>query len=160
MPCYLFAWHAYGTWMPDRPQGYVRHGQGILPSNAAEAERYRTRQKEDAAAFDGAVQRLLIEEAQNAAKFRRFRIHAVATDPTHAHLLVSWSDERPFEAIRRGLRESLARRLNADASRRRWIVRGGSRRRILKQQHFDYLTAVYLPKHRGWKWDEQRGLYL
>ena len=31
MPCYLFTFHAYGTWMPDREEGFVRREQGILP---------------------------------------------------------------------------------------------------------------------------------
>ncbi len=160
MPCYLFTWHAYGTWMPDRPQGYVRRGEGILPCNVVEAQRYRARQKEQPAAFDEATQKLLIEEATITAQFRRFRLHGVATELTHAHLLVSWHDERSFAQVRRGLRESLTRRLNADANRRRWIVRGGSRRRVLDRKHFDHLMNSYLPKHSGWKWREDRGLYL
>ena len=28
MPVYHFTLHAYGTWMPDRPEGYNKHGEG------------------------------------------------------------------------------------------------------------------------------------
>jgi hypothetical protein len=37
MPCYLFTWHAYATWLPDRKQGYVEKGRGILPPDKAAA---------------------------------------------------------------------------------------------------------------------------
>ncbi len=31
MPCYLFTFHAFGTWMPDREEGFVQRKKGILP---------------------------------------------------------------------------------------------------------------------------------
>ena len=111
MPCYLFTWHAYGTWMPDRPQGYVRDKQ-ILPTDKQAAASYRSRQVEETSHFDPDTQILLIEELKVTSEHRRFRLHAVATEPTHVHVLVSWHDERPFESLRRGIRESLTRRLN------------------------------------------------
>jgi hypothetical protein len=159
MPCYLFTWHAYGTWMPDRRQGYVKRGRGILPTDAAEAARYRARQKEPTAIFDFDVQRLMIDEAFIAADKRRFRLHGVATDATHVHVLLSWADDRPFERLKRGLRESISRRLNAHR-RRRWLVHSGSRKRVKDYGHFNYLMDEYLPKHRGWKWREGVACYL
>lgn len=158
MPCYLFTWHAYATWMPDRQQGYVRKGRGILPTDRAEAERYRARQKEAVACFDEAVQRLLIEECIATASFRRFRLHGVATEATHMHVLVSWPDERPFAELCRGLRESLSRRLNA-VLRRRWLSKDGSRKRVRDEGHWAYLMNKYLPGHSGWKWREGVGFY-
>ena len=158
MPCYLFTWHAYGTWMPDRPQGYVKKGQGVLPSDPEQARRYRARQKEETANFDGVAQCLIIDESIIAAEKRRFRLHGVATEATHLHALVSWADARIFEQLRRGLRESISRRLNAN-ERCRWLEQGGSRKQVREQEHFNYLMATYLPKHRGWKWREGVGFY-
>ncbi len=158
MPCYLFTWHAYATWMPDRPLGYVKKGQGILPSDPEEAARYRARQKESAACFDQFVQQLMIEELIIAAEKRRFRLHGVATDSTHLHVLLSWPDERSFEQLNRGVRESITRRLNQHL-RRRWLVHKGSRKRVKDRQHFDDLMSEYLPKHAGWKWREGEGMY-
>ena len=44
MPCYLFTYHGYGTWLPDRSRGYVRRKEGILPTDEAPmAECYRKR---------------------------------------------------------------------------------------------------------------------
>jgi len=33
MPCYLFTYHAYASWMPDREEGHVRRGEGILSAD-------------------------------------------------------------------------------------------------------------------------------
>ncbi|BBO36513.1 hypothetical protein [Lacipirellula parvula] len=158
MPCYLFTWHAYGTWMPDRPQGYVKKRQGVLPPDPEQARRYRARQKEPTASFASTEQRLIIDESLIAAEKRRFRLHGVATEPTHLHLLLSWRDERTFELLRRGVRESISRRLNAHL-RHRWLEQGGSRKQVREQSHFNYLMATYLPKHHGWKWREGLGFY-
>ncbi len=158
MPCYLFTWHAYATWMPDRKQGYAKKGLGVLPPDEAQAKRYRARQKEASAFFDVAVQNLAIEECVTTAEMRRFRLHAIATEPTHLHALLSWTDERTFEQLRRGLRESISRRLNKHR-RRRWLEQGGSRKQVRQRAHFDYLMNTYLPNHGGWKWREAVGVY-
>ena len=53
--------------------------------------------------FDEAHQRALIDEVHVAAKHQNFRVHFVATEPTHIHVLVSWhEDERAFEKLRVG----------------------------------------------------------
>jgi len=124
----------------------------------AQAKRYRARQKETSAVFEEVIQQLAVEECVIAASMRRFRLHAVATEPTHLHILVSWSDDRTFEVLRRGLRESISRRLNS-AYRRRWLEQGGSRKQVRDRAHFNHLMNEYLPKHRGWKWREGLGLY-
>ncbi len=76
----------------------------------------------------------------------------------HIHVLASWSDERTFEQLRRGLRESITRRLNAHHLCR-WLVQRGSRKQLRDRPHFVYLMDVYLPKHNGWKWREGVGFY-
>jgi REP element-mobilizing transposase RayT len=158
MPCYLFAWHAYATWLPDRPQGLVLKGRGVQPPDVARAKAYRARQKEAMASFDESMQRLIIAECIVAAEKRRFRVHGVATEPTHVHVLISWADNRTFEVLRRGLRESISRRLNS-RRRRPWLEQGGSRKRVTNRPHFQYLMDRYLPKHGGWKWREGIGCY-
>jgi hypothetical protein len=158
MPCYLFTWHAYATWMPDRKQGYVKKGKGVLPPDEKQAAKYRARQKEPAASFDDLIQRLAIGECLVAAEKRNFRLHAAATELTHLHVLISWTDTRTFEQLRRGLRESITRRLNT-LRRRTWLEAGGSRKRVHDQKHFDYLMNQYLPNHSGWKWREIVGYY-
>jgi hypothetical protein len=112
MPCYLFTWHAYATWMPDRQQGFVLKGRGIQAPDPLRAKAYRARQKEEAAQFDEDVQRLIIDECLIAAEHRQFRVHGVATEASHIRVLISWTDDRTFVQLRRGLRESISRRLN------------------------------------------------
>jgi hypothetical protein len=89
MPCYLFTFHAYRTWMPDRQQGFVRRKQGILPPDEELAKEYAGKANEDIVVFDSHIQILLVEEARIACEKQRYRGHCIATDPSHVHALVS-----------------------------------------------------------------------
>jgi len=93
MPCYHFTYHAYGTWLPDEDDGYVRRGEGHLPQDTKVAAEYRKRMTADEAEFSEPQQLAIIDEAQTAAAFQLYRLHYVATEPTHAHILISWQDE-------------------------------------------------------------------
>ncbi len=160
MPCYLFTYHAYLSWLPDRKRGYTHRGQGILPPDPDMADRYRRNAKESPVSFEPDSQKIMIEEVLIAAKFQRFTVDSIGTDPSHLHLLNHWRDEREFDVIRNGLRSSLTRRLNRDFGKRTWFSESASRKRVLDQEHFDYLVVTYLPDHPGWKWSSERGLYL
>ena len=160
MPCYLFTFHAFGTWMPDREEGFVRREKGILPPDEELAKQYRERAKEDEVFFDSWLQLLLIEEAQIAREKQRYRIHYLATEPTHLHILVSWPDERPWLKIRSGLKSSLTRRLNREVQHRdKWFVENASRKQVKDDGHFDHLVRSYLPSHGGWKWREGEAVF-
>jgi REP element-mobilizing transposase RayT len=140
--------------MPDRPRGFVRRGQGILPPDAALAGHYRQDATQTEATFDGRIQSLLIAEVQAAAFHQGFRTHFVATEPTHVHVLVSWRDDRGWLKVRTGLKASLSRCLNRQVQQRTWLVDNASRKRVKDREHFDYLVTQYLPAHGGWKWRE------
>ena len=160
MPCYLFTFHAYRTWMPDRDEGFVRRKRGVLPPDEELARQYEERAKEDEVWFHSNIQMLLIAEARIACEKQRYRGHCIATDPTHVHVLASWPDERPWLKIRSGLKSSLTRRLNRDVQRRHhWFVDSASRKQVKDETHFDHLMNVYLPSHRGWKWREGGELF-
>ena len=155
MPCYLFTFHAFGTWMPDREEGFVQRKKGILPPDEELGKAYRGRAKEDEVAFDSRLQLLLIEEARVASEKQQYRGHFVATEPMHIHVLASWPDERDWVKIRRGLKTSLSLRLNRDVRRRdKWFVENASRKHVKDDEHFDHLVNSYLPSHGGWKWRE------
>lgn len=160
MPCYLFSFHAYGSWMPDRKRGYTKRDKGILPPDPDMAGRYRRSMKESPVEFSHDIQRAMIDELRVASKHQRFRNEAIATDPTHLHDLVSWRDDRSWERLRNGIRSSLTRRLNELSGKRAWFVEGASRKRVLDREHYDYLTITYLPDHVGWKWSPEKGHYL
>jgi REP element-mobilizing transposase RayT len=157
MPCYLFTFHAYRSWMPDRPRGFVKRGQGVVAANVKLAKRYADRAVEQPTLFSNQVQQLLLYECQVVCGRQTLRLHFVATDPTHVHILVSWRTARPWSTVRSAIKSSLTRRLNRDASRRSWFSNGASRKRVADRKHFTRLVDEYLAAHRGWKWDERRG---
>jgi REP element-mobilizing transposase RayT len=159
VPCYLFTLHAYRSWMPDREEGFVRRKRGILPPDASLARRYENDAKQEQILFDPFIQQTMIEEAQIASQRQRYRVHFIATETTHLHVLLSWPDERPWLKIRNGLKSSLTRRLNKEIQFRRWFVESASRKRVKDQSHFDHLVSQYLPSHRGLKWSEKGGVF-
>ena len=153
----LFTFHAYGTWMPDRPQGYFKGREGYRHSDPAEAEAYRDRQREHAADLAADAQRAMIGELLVAADHQHFALYGAASDDSHLHLVVGWDDDRTPERVQNGVKTSISRRLVADFGRRQWLGRNGHDRRVRDRAHFLHLRDVYLPDHRGWRWDRQRG---
>jgi REP element-mobilizing transposase RayT len=159
MPCFLFTYHAYGSWLPDHPDGFVhwKEGRQLPDDNLGGA--YRAKMKFPEAEFGELLQRAMIEELRAAAHFQKFRLHAVATEPTHLHSLLSWPDERSPPALNLGVKKSLTIRLKKQVAERTWFSKGGNERQVKKLEHFNYLVNEYLPSHGGWKWDERRGDY-
>ena len=154
MPCYLFTYHAYQSWMPDRPQGYVHRKKGILPPDEEKADIYKKRAKQSKILFSETMQRLLLKEFIVSCRMQSLRAHFFSTEATHVHVLVSWKDDRSWFVVRNGIKSSFSRRLNKEESRRRWFSDGASRKHVKDQTHFDYLVARYLPSHKGWKCQE------
>lgn len=159
MPCYLLTYHAYGSWMPDRRQGYVVRHLGVQQQDYAAAEVYRQRAATDAAVFTDDIQRQLIAGLQEGATHQQLRLHFIATDTTHVHVLVSWTKQAGWAVVRRGLGQSMTRYLSRSHSRRTWFVKSPSRKQVRDQAHFDHLTTAYLPRHCGWKWSSRGGLH-
>jgi hypothetical protein len=160
MPCYLFTYHAYGTWMPDRKQGYVKRKRGILPCDPREAAAYRAVMNESVAELDSQVQITAIDSIVDSQVKQSFATHFVATDTTHVHALVSWRDDRTWLHLRSIIKGSNSSRLKCDCGDRTWLSEGASRKRVKDRSHFDYLITKYLPSHRGWKWAPERGKSL
>ena len=159
MPCYLFTYHGYMTWLPDREEGYIEHHRQHNYPDPRLAAAYRARAKEEIAWFAEEQQRAIIDAIHDAAPHQSFRTHFIATESTHAHVLLSWKDERPWNKLRISVKASISRSLNQRFKRRRWLEEGASRRKVTNQEHFDYLVVTYLPQHRGWKWSEAQALF-
>jgi len=81
----------------------------------------------------------------------------VATEISHAHVLVGWRDSRTWLRLRSTIKSSMTRYLNREFERQEWFVEGASRKRVKDRKHFDHLVMRYLPKHAGWKWSPERG---
>ena len=112
MPVYLFTFHAYGTWMPDRPQGYVVRGQGIMPADRRIADRYRGAAKHGGTTLCRDAQAVLVAAARAVAGCNVWRLHQIATDLTHVHTLVSWRGFLEWRKVRRTLRYRYTNDLN------------------------------------------------
>jgi len=115
--------------------------------------------KQAEAEFGEPLQLLLISESKTAARFQRFRLHAVATEPSHLHALMSWPDDRSPARINDSMKKSLTICLKKNIAERIWFSKGGNERHVKDLKHFEYLMTEYLPSHSGWKWDERRGDY-
>ncbi|TWU00165.1 hypothetical protein Pla108_11100 [Botrimarina colliarenosi] len=155
MPVFLITIHAYRSWNADHPRGYVRHGKGILPPNAEQAKAYDERAADLPALFGDAEQAAIASISADACLRRIWRLHAIAVEPTHAHLLVSWRDDTRSSVVGGKIKNLISRELNLGlATKRKWLSRGASRKRVKDQRHFDHLLETYLPKHRGLFWKE------
>ncbi len=160
MPVYLFTYHAYGSWLPDRPQGFVQRGQGIQPTNTKLASAYREAMTHPPVEFNHDMLQCLIEKLIAVCMGDGYRLHGTATESSHLHTLVSWQDvgtrwSKVCGRIKNLLSLSLSRR--AGTTGRPWFVQGASRKRVHKPSHFDYLMQTYLPRHRGLQWYETVG---
>jgi len=149
MPTVLYTFHAKLSWLPDRPQGYVRRGEGVLPPDPEMADVYLRQATAKAVLFDERHQQAMIDAVIEASRFQRFAVHAVATETSHVHILISWRDDRDGSRVRRTLRASLTRQLNAVFGRREWFSDGASSKCVIDIDHFDHLIGEYLPKHTG-----------
>jgi REP element-mobilizing transposase RayT len=145
--------------MPDRPQGYVRRGQGILPQDMQMAILYRKNAQHAMVEFQDEHQRTAINTVIAAVTHIDCRLLFVATDPTHVHALLSWQGQKTWHQKRTSLKRALTIHFKERFGNRPWFADGASRKRVKDRKHFDYLMTRYLPRHNGWKWDETRGLF-
>jgi len=157
MPVYLITLHTYGSWLPDRKQGYVKRGRGIQPQSHEASARYRKRMLNEAVMWGHALQRVVLEAVREKCEVRGWKLYAVATDRTHLHVLVGWESNETWQLVRRGLKSSISRRLNQTVRRRQWLAQGGSRKSVRDQEHFNFLRGTYLPRHPGWRYDRDQG---
>ena len=107
--------------------------------------------------FDSqAIQEVLVLGCIDVCRRRGWRLHAVSTDPTHLHWVVSWIGFVRWEAVRQRTKNVLSLllgRLTGETGRQ-WFVREGSRKRVKDRDHLSYLVSEYLPDHRGLSWRE------
>jgi hypothetical protein len=160
VPVYLFTYHAYRSWMPDRERGFVQKGRGVQPANEALASSYRDAAAHDAFEFDGETQCPLIWKTLAVCRDEEWRLHGASSEPTHLHAIVSWGDEALRFTRVRGRIKNL---MSLDLSRRSgitgrpWFADDSSRKRVKDSRHLEYLMAEYLPRHGGVQWFDGRG---
>ncbi|MCC7147378.1 MAG: transposase [Phycisphaeraceae bacterium] len=156
MPVYLFTFHAYRSWMPDHPRGFVQRDRGVQPRNSRLADAYDQAAQYPPVVFDDSIQKALVWIAHDVCQRQGWRLHAMATDPTHVHLVVSWRGDPSWQKVARRIKNvgSLALGRRFSKSSGHWFSRGGSRKRVNDRAHFEHLVRSYLPSHRGRYWRE------
>ena len=152
MPVYHFTFHAYGTWLPDKPKGYVRRKQGVLAPDPSTAKQYRARMSQPPSCFTAEQQAVLYEELIKGQALQHYRLHAVGMEGSHLHVIVSWADDRDAVGLRAQIKSAMTRQLSKRFEKKKWFVRNASQKRIQDRKHLDYLCAHYLPSHRGLFW--------
>jgi len=152
VPVYHFTFHAYGSWLPDHPKGYVRRDKGILPPDDEAAKAYRYRMNGEPVEFDEVLAGLLNETIESAIDPQRLELYAVGIDPTHVHVVVGWRDDRTPIAIRTQLKSSMTRVLNGVRRRDEWWTENASQKPVKDREHLLHLLNEYLPGHHRWYW--------
>lgn len=158
MAVYLFTFHAYRSWNADRPQGYVRKGEGVLPTDLKRAQQYDRLAKHPPVLFDDGMQNVLADTTRSVCNKHGWRLHQVVANPTHLHALISWDGFIEWAEVSRTLKRQLGSGLSKALDRPGpWFSRGGSRKRVSDREHFDHLMSRYLPRHKGASWREGDG---
>ena len=159
MPCYLFTFHAYRSWMPNHRRGYTRRGVGYVAFDPVMNARYVARAGAEPTVFDARLQATVVTHLLDLPMHVPVRLHAVTTEPSHIHVLLSWRLDRGWLSLRTSVKTSLTRFLRERSDDRRplRLSRGASRKRVVARDHFDYLMTQYLPKHAGVCWFEDKG---
>jgi REP element-mobilizing transposase RayT len=148
MPVYHFTFHAYRSWMPDRPEGYVRRHEGLLPSEPEMARRYERQSRCTEISFSDGDAAALISAAEAICTERDWLLYEMAVTSSHVHLLVGWRSEERVDTVSNTLKRRLGAALSKRADRPGpWFSRGGSRRPVRNESHFEYLLREYLPSH-------------
>jgi len=158
MPCYLFTYHAYLSWMPDRPEGFVRRGEGVLPPSEKDAAAYRRQATHDEVHFDEQKQRLVIDTVLEACTHIDCTPHYIVTELTHVHVLASWPGDVDWSKKRASIKKAITIAMSRTYGRRPWLSENASRKRVRDREHFEHLVQTYLPRHGGLKWSPQRGV--
>lgn len=156
MAVYLFTYHAYRSWMPDRSPGYVVKGRGILPTDREQARIYESRAVHAPVVFSDIMCSAFIDATDAICRDNNWLLYEAVVVPSHVHILLGWREYEDWKTVsnrlKRGLGSALSKRLDKPGP---WFSRGSSRKRITNQRHFDHLLNVYLPKHGDCRWTKR-----
>src|SRR5579862_2305999 len=148
MPVYHITLHAYRSWSAAHRCGYVEHGKGIKPPNSRLANLRDAIATQEPSSFKGDVQSAVIHHSYEICSTRSWRLHALGTETTHLHLLVSTVQFVRAVEIAAKIKNILSLLLNQSLNSpgRKWFVRGQSTKPVKARKHFDYLVTEDFPK--------------
>ena len=147
MPVYHFTFHAFGSWLPDRPEGYIIRNKGWQPPSEASTVQYRSNMNQDVVAFTDDQQQLLLQTLIDCQTHQCIKLYAIATEPTHIHAVTAWTDDREPEPVRAQMKYSMTRALVQAFGKRKWFVQNAGQTQVRDDEHLYELVHHYLPKH-------------
>ena len=152
MPRSIITLHAYLSWLPDRPQGYVRDGQ-VLPPDHEMADAYRHSAKDDGKSFSIEQLTVLHAGVLDIADRRGWTVHAVFGEWSHFHIVLTWADSTPDDVAAK-FSNLLSKFLGDDAGVRgkRWFARNPSCQPIKSDEHLEFLVESYRRRHIALHW--------
>ncbi len=157
MPVYHFVFHAYGSWNADHPRGYVRRGEpGIFASNTALGRYRRVLTHHQPYEFTELLQADLLLAGKEICGLNNWRLHAIGTDASHLHAVVSWSTNWEVAKVVAILKRKMSLRLgdrDGQTGRPRFS-RGYSATRVRSADHLRQLLDSYLVSHHALFWRE------
>jgi len=160
MPVYHFVMHSYGTWQPDHKAGWYQHGvrRKLAPSKGIARHR-REVQRWPTVHFSVDEQSQILILVRDIGEKRNWRCHAVAINPTHMHMIVSWRSAHTAAVVRHTYKRLLGLRMARLRKQpgRQWFSEGGRPSRIKDHDHLSRLLDFYLPKQGGTLWREKDG---
>ena len=127
---YHVSLQAYGQWVPGDPRGWHRRGDGAFapprPGHVVLQAMSRELQRQPTATITDALRGPVVDAIAAIALGRAWTVHAVATAPSHLHVVVT-ADVMGV-ALLRVIREesvaALARRGLVEPTRRLWSAGG------------------------------------
>ena len=156
---YLFTYHAYRSWTPDKSKGYVRRDEGVLPPDPVMAKHYAAAARAREVTFDARMQSVIIGTVRESCEGRGWRLHQACATATHLHILISWSGFVDWKSTSDTLKRHIGIALSRALDRRGpWLSRGQSAKRVSERAHFDHLMKACLPNHQGatfWREDDK-----
>jgi hypothetical protein len=152
MPVYHYTFHAYGTWLPDRAEGYTPYHAGWQPPDASRADQYRSSMDQHPSRFSSAVQELALKTLRDGEPLQNYKLYVFASDQSHLHAVVAWRDDREPTRVQSQIKSSLTRALNNHMGKRKWIARGAGKTPVKDEEHLNHLAHAYLPSHSGVFW--------
>ena len=152
MPVYHFTFHAYGTWLPDRAEGYTPYRSGWKPPDTKRADQYRDQMDQAVSRFDTPSQRHALETLLRGQPLQSDELYVFAADDSHLHAVIAWRDNREPTRVQSQVKSSLIRALNEGRSKRKWLARGAGKTPVVDEEHLHHLAHVYLPSHSGVYW--------
>jgi REP element-mobilizing transposase RayT len=138
--------------MRDKEKGYVQRKKGIKPKNESMARRYRANQQQTTVLFSTAQQHVVAATLRVAGEHLSATVHCIAVEPTHMHIVLSWTHTRDRLSMSASVKTAVSRQLNESYGKRTWLVKNALRKQVKDREHFDYLLREYLPSHRGLFW--------